>query len=162
MCDCLQVLHDFVLRYLDLRIKSNTTLFCARSFNCLQPKQQEPCVSMNAICILVVSSPRLVNLYTGTVSKSKKIALRAMPSRFLGLLSISKFSRFARCLPASWVCSKFSRFARCRLPSWVCSNSQNRSGGYDEWQWMRNQMRMPLGKSPSLWRIWCEQREPSP
>ena len=61
-----------------------------------------------------------------------KIALRAMPSRFLGLLSISKCSRFARCLPASWVCSKFSRFARCRLPSWVCSNSQNRSGGYDE------------------------------
>ena len=64
------ILHDFVLRYLDLRIKSNTTLFCARSFNCLQPKQQKPCVSINAICILVVSSPRLVNLLTGTVSKS--------------------------------------------------------------------------------------------
>ena len=104
MCDCLQVLHDFVLRCLDLRIKSNTTLICVRSFNYLQPKQQEPCVSMNAICILVVSSPRLVNLLTGTVSSLKNsasrdafpvlgfalnlkiFALRAMPSRFLGLL----------------------------------------------------------------------------
>ena len=64
---------------------------------------------MNAICILVVSSPRLVNLLTGTVSSLKNsasrdafpvlgfalnlkiFALRAMPSQPLCLFVYSNF-----------------------------------------------------------------------